>query len=208
MPSDRRRSATNIEIKARRFVIATGSPPAVPPIPGLEHDALSHQRDRLRSARAAEASDRHRRRTDRAGTGAGVPPARRRGHRARSGAAARQGRSGMRRHRARRSSRARASPSAAASRSRACARLRQRIEVVLAGDTARRPSRAAICWSRPAGGRTSTGSVSTPPASSTSRAASWSTSGLRTTNRRVYAIGDVAGAPAVHPRRQLSRRPA
>ena len=30
--------------------------------------------------------------------------------------------------------------------------------------------------------------------------------GLRTTNRRVYAIGDVAGG-AVHPRRQLSRRP-
>ena len=29
------RSATSIEIRARRFVIATGSPPAVPPIPGL-----------------------------------------------------------------------------------------------------------------------------------------------------------------------------
>ena len=29
---------------------------------------------------------------------------------------------------------------------------------------------------------------------------------LRTTNRRVYAIGDVAGRGAVHPRRQLPRR--
>ena len=42
----------DIEIKARRFVIATGSSPAVPPIPGLDDDALSHQRDDLRPRRS------------------------------------------------------------------------------------------------------------------------------------------------------------
>ena len=38
-------------------------------------------------------------------------------------------------------------------------------------------------------------SIWRPPASSTSRTASWSTSASRTSNRRVYAIGDVTGLP-------------
>jgi hypothetical protein len=41
-------SDVKFEIKARRFVIATGSLPAIPPIPGLD-GAVSHQRDRLRT---------------------------------------------------------------------------------------------------------------------------------------------------------------
>ena len=45
-----RRGRRQFEIKARRFVIATGSSPAVPPIPGLDRDAVSHQRDDLRAA--------------------------------------------------------------------------------------------------------------------------------------------------------------
>ena len=42
-----------IEISARRFVVATGSSPALPPIPNLMA-APSHQRDRLRSHAPAE----------------------------------------------------------------------------------------------------------------------------------------------------------
>ena len=75
----------DIEIRARRFVIATGSTPAVPPIPGLEQGSLSHQRDHFRSHRAAEASHRHRRRSDRPGNGASLPPPRQRGDRAGAG---------------------------------------------------------------------------------------------------------------------------
>ena len=70
-----------------------------------------------------------------------------------------------------------------------------KVEVVLATATARRRSKAAIFWSRPAGGRTSTGSASTPPASSTTPRGIVVDQRLRTTNKRVYAIGDVAGAP-------------
>ena len=51
-------------------------------------DAASDQRDDLRSRRVPAPSHRHRRRLDRTGTGAGVPPLRRRSHRARAGGAA------------------------------------------------------------------------------------------------------------------------
>ncbi len=50
------------EIKARRFVIATGSRPVGAADPRPRAGALSHQRERIRAARAAEASDRARRR--------------------------------------------------------------------------------------------------------------------------------------------------
>ena len=90
-----------IEIRARRFVIATGSSPAMPPIPGLAETPLPHQRDGVRSHHAARASDRDRRRADRARAGAGVPPARRRGDGAGSRAAAGARGPRMRRDRAR-----------------------------------------------------------------------------------------------------------
>ncbi len=53
------------EIKARRFVIATGSSPAVPPIPGSRRDAVSHQRDDLRAQALPRTSHHHRRGADR-----------------------------------------------------------------------------------------------------------------------------------------------
>ena len=46
--------AGDIEIRARRFVIATGSSPLVPPIPGLDRSS-SDQRDDLRPDRAGPA---------------------------------------------------------------------------------------------------------------------------------------------------------
>ena len=48
------------DVRARRFVVATGSRPALPPIPGLEAVPLSHQRDRLRPRREAPPSHRRR----------------------------------------------------------------------------------------------------------------------------------------------------
>ena len=72
-------------IRARRFVIATGSRPAVPPVPGLA--GLPHLTNEtvfdLDAAAAAAAGAR--RRADRLRAGAGVPPAGRRGDGGRSG---------------------------------------------------------------------------------------------------------------------------
>ena len=168
--ADDRRGRRRFEIKARRFVIATGSSPAVPPIPGLDetpyltnetifdlHALPEHLIVIGGGPIGLELAQAFRR------LGAEVTVLE-------AAHAARQGRSGMRRDRARRSSRARASRSAAASRSRACDARDGRVEVVLDGDAGRGDaSTAAICWSRPAAGRTSTASTSTPPASSTSR---------------------------------------
>ncbi len=80
------------EIKARRFVIATGSRPAVPPIPGLDKTPYLTNETVFEMRRAAQASHRDRRRRDRARARAGVPPARLGRHRARGGGAARQAR--------------------------------------------------------------------------------------------------------------------
>ena len=52
--------------------------------------------------------------------------------------------------------------------------------------------RHVICWSPPAASRPPMGSISTPPASSYDRAGIVVNKKLKTANRRVYAIGDVA----------------
>ena len=54
------------KVRARRFVVATGSRPAMPPVPGLAGAGLPDQRDGVRSAGAARAAARARRRADRA----------------------------------------------------------------------------------------------------------------------------------------------
>ncbi len=80
-------------IKARRFVIATGSTPAVPPIPGLDsvpyftNETIFDNQERL------QRSDHHRRRPDRHGDGAGASPAGLARHGDRGGEGAGQGRS-------------------------------------------------------------------------------------------------------------------
>ena len=91
--------------------------------------------------------------------------------------------------------RVRASRSAPASRSRAsattAARSRRHRNAARRGD-ASTASHLLVATGRR---RTSKVSISKRPASSSSRAASWSTRGLTTTNKKVYAIGDVAGGP-------------
>ncbi len=77
--------------------------------------AISPTRRSSTSPQLPRASHRDRRRPDRPRAGAGVPPPRRRGHRAGGRRAARQGRSRMRRRRARPAARAKASRSAPAS---------------------------------------------------------------------------------------------
>ena len=145
-------------VRARRFVIATGSSPAVPPMPGPRRGALSHQRDDLRSHRAAGASDRDRRRADRLRAGAGAPPARRQGRRCSSVA-----RSCPRTIRRRSRSCAGScwpTASTCASRSQVTGVERDGNGVAVTVQAGRRRSSgssAAICWSRPAGAPMSTG---------------------------------------------------
>ena len=85
----------DFEIKARRFVIATGSTAAVPPIPGLADTPFLTNETIFDLRTPAQTSHRDRRRTDRIGTGAGIPPAGLRRDRAGGRPAARQGRSGV-----------------------------------------------------------------------------------------------------------------
>ena len=87
-------AAGDFRIRARRFVIATGSTAAGAAAARPRARALSHERDGLRSGRAAAPSAGHRRRPDRRRAGAGLPPARRRGLARRDGDAAAEGRSG------------------------------------------------------------------------------------------------------------------
>ncbi len=67
--------AGRVLIRARRFVVASGSSPVIPPIPGLDTVTLFHQRDDLRRERADSASDRAGRRSDRHGDRPGPPHA-------------------------------------------------------------------------------------------------------------------------------------
>ena len=95
-------AAGDFTIAARRFVIATGSSPALPAIPGLAEtphltgDTVFDLADCPRHLIVIGAG------SARSRTGADIPPARRRRHRARSGDAVGERRSRMRRHRARR----------------------------------------------------------------------------------------------------------
>jgi pyruvate/2-oxoglutarate dehydrogenase complex dihydrolipoamide dehydrogenase (E3) component len=73
-----------LEIKARRFVIATGSLPALPAIAGSP-DAAFHLRQYSRPCRMSAPSHCHWRRPRRPRNGASISAAWRRSHRARSG---------------------------------------------------------------------------------------------------------------------------
>ena len=76
------------EIAARRFVVATGSSPALPPIAGLDHVPYLTNETVFDLTDAAGAPYRHRRGGDRPRARAGVSPPRLRGHGAGSGGAA------------------------------------------------------------------------------------------------------------------------
>ena len=81
-------AAGAFEIRARRFVIATGSAPALPSIPGLEQGPYSTSDSIFTLDELPQPPHRHRRRIDRPRTGAELSPARQRGDRARGRATA------------------------------------------------------------------------------------------------------------------------
>ena len=64
----------------RGLVIATGTKPAIPPVPGLADTPVLDQPRRRGDRAGARVADRHRRWRDRAGAGAGVRPVRLAGH--------------------------------------------------------------------------------------------------------------------------------
>ena len=66
-------TVNDIEIKARRFVIATGSSPSAPPIPGLDTVPYLTNETVFDLKQCPAPSPRHRRGSDRSRTGAGVP---------------------------------------------------------------------------------------------------------------------------------------
>ncbi len=77
----RRLIAGDTEIRARRYVIATGSSPVVPAIPGIAEIGCLDRRDTVFDlGRRPWASRHHRRQPDGAGAGAGVPAPRRAGN--------------------------------------------------------------------------------------------------------------------------------
>ena len=83
-------AAGEYHIKARRFIIATGSTAGVPPIPGLAQTPYFTNETVFDIFRADWASDRDRRWADRDGTGAGASPVGRQGNRTRRPDGARQ----------------------------------------------------------------------------------------------------------------------
>ena len=195
-----------IEIKARRFVIATGSSPAMPPIPGLdEMPYLTNETVFELATRpehlivigggpiGLELAQAFRRLGAEVTVLEAAAPLAQRGRR-------------MRRDRARRArARGRRHPQPA---SRSCGSRPRgaKLNVVIArrrwgGDDRGQPSSGR---DRPPrehrGSRARTGRHRLRPPRHRGRQA-----GCKTTNKRVYAIGDVAGG-AVHPRRQLPRR--
>ena len=202
--------AGDTEIRARRFVIATGSSPVVPPIPGLDAGRLPDQRDGLRPDRrpghliiigggpvGLELAQAFRRLGSEVTVIEAARPLATRGPRDGGGRAAgalrAEGvaiREGDQRRRA---------SSGAARPASGCSSRRAGRE---------HASTAAICWSPPAA-RPNVDGLDLEKAGIALRRASGIEvdSRLRTTNRRVYAIGDVDRRAAIHPCRRLPRRP-
>ena len=185
----------DIAIKARRFVIATGSSPALPPIPGLRETPhltnetvfeLTERPEHLIVIGAGPVGLELAQAFRRLGSAvtvleAGQPLAREDPECAQVvlDALAREGIDAAYQHR--RCARA------------GCKRTRERRRS--RRKAARRASPAAISWLQPAVAPMSRVSASTGPASARTARASSSTGACKTTNRRVYAIGDVAGGP-------------
>jgi pyruvate/2-oxoglutarate dehydrogenase complex dihydrolipoamide dehydrogenase (E3) component len=66
--------AGEARVRARRFVVATGSSAFLPPIPGLAEATRPHQRDHLRPGHVSRPPDRGRRRSRWHRARSGVPP--------------------------------------------------------------------------------------------------------------------------------------
>ena len=192
-----RSRSTAAASRRRAFVIATGSRPAVPPIPGLDaapyltNETVFDLREPVPLAR------RRRRGTDRLRDGAGVSPARaatspsstwrRRSCRARTPTSPPWSRGARGRGRApssRRDDRRSLRPRRATVRAQRCAT-----------PTARRRSsrRSHLLLAARPRTPTSRASASTPPASTLDRGRIVADAGLRTTNPDIYVIGDAAG---------------
>ena len=195
-------------LTAKTFVIATGSRPAVPNDPRPRYDALSHQRDRVRSARAGAVARRRRRRTDRLRDGAGIPPARQRGHGRRHRAAdpAARGRRPRRRRVALRS-RPRGFAFAWARPSRESPAAKGDVRVTLRTPDGN-PLELAGSHLLLAAGRTANvdGLGLEAAGVALERGRIVASEGLRTTNPKIYVIGDAAGGHQFTHRRRAPRR--
>ena len=182
-------------IKARRFVLATGSRPALPPIPGL--DAVPY----LTNETVFDLAERPERLVVIGGGPIGVELAQ--AYR-RLGAEVTVLEAAPRLL-------AREDPEMAAVVERALLREGVELRIGARSSGSSRARRASPSCSAEGGGghrgqppprrgrppgRSPRGSASRRPASRPTRAGSWSTRACRTTNRRVYAIGDCAGGAA------------
>ncbi len=182
-----------IEIKARRFVVATGSSPAIPTNSRPRRDPVSHKRDSVRPDCVTVPSGGAGRQLGRTGIRPGVPAARCAGDRHRSRSSARHRRSGMRRDRARRAAR----DGVAIRTGTAVTSVRQAAEgvalVVKHGDTEETVAASHLF--------VASGRVPSFEGLGLKNARIKHGPGgivvnrrLKTSNRRVYAIGDVTGA--------------